>query len=452
MLKFDALIIGWGKGGKSLAGALAASGRQVALVERSAQMYGGTCINIGCVPTKDLITSAEHRRASDDPAAYFAKSVAERDTLIGKLRAANHSMLAGKVALLDGEARFTGPHEVQVRAGDDVIDLHAPLIVIGTDTVPAAPPIPGIDLPGVYDSTTIQHADPFPARLTVIGAGFIGLEFASMFANFGAEVTVIDQQQTFIGRADRDVAESVHNSLSAQGVRIDLGVNVREIRAEDGELVVQADGEQYRSGAVLVALGRRPETAELGVAAAGIATDARGFIQVNDHLETNVEGVYAVGDVNGGPQFTYISFDDFRIVKDHLLGAGKRSRADRQAVPWTTFIDPPLSVVGMSEADARASGRPVQIAVAKIAEIPVMPRPKIVGKPEGMMKFLVDAETDAILGASLHCIDSQELINMVAAVMRLGGTASDLRDGIWTHPSSTEGFNGVLGSLRPLED
>lgn len=452
MLKFDALIIGWGKGGKSLAGALAASGRKVALVERSAQMYGGTCINIGCVPTKDLITSAEQRRATDDPTTYFEKSVADRDRLIAKLRAANHAMLEGKVAIFDGEARFMGPHEVQVVAGEETLELHAPLIVIGTGTIPATPPIPGIDLPGVYNSTTIQHADPFPQRLTIIGAGFIGLEFASMFANFGAEVTVIDQQQIFLGRTDRDVAASVHTSLTAQGVTIDLGVNVQEIRAEEGGLVVATDDAQYRSDAVLVALGRRAETSELGVEAAGIATDSRGFIKVNDHLETNVEGVYAVGDVNGGPQFTYISFDDFRILKDHLLGSGQRSRDDRRAVPWTTFLDPPLAMVGMSEAEVRASGRPALVACAQIASIAVMPRPKIVGKPEGMMKFFVDKETDAILGAALHCIDSQELINMVAAVMRLGGTATDLRDGIWTHPSSTEGFNGVLGMLHPLAD
>lgn len=460
-MKFDAIIIGWGKAGKTIAGDLAAAGKRVALIERSATMYGGTCINIGCVPTKDLLVSAEERRDSDDPAAFFAKSVEERDKLIGALRQANYAMLDGKVTLIDGHATFTGSHRVTVSGGVDaqghdrrdgeVLEVEGDTIIINTGTVPFIPPIPGRDLPGVYDSTTIQHADPFPKKLVIIGSGFIGLEFATMFNEFGAEVTVVDMADTFIPRVDRDIADSVAATLAAQGITINLGVGVDGIEQTETGLVVKTSTGDLPADGVLIAVGRKPATADLGLEAAGIATDGRGFITVNERLETNVEGVYAAGDVNGGPQFTYISYDDYRILRSSLLGDGDRTLANRAVVPWTTFINPPLSVVGMSEAEAKASGRTVLVARAEVAKIPVMPRPKILGNPAGMIKFLVDADTDAILGASLYCVDSQELINHIASIITLGGTAAHLRDGIWTHPSSTEAVNGVLKALQPLD-
>lgn len=456
-MDFDVIVLGWGKAGKSIAADLAAAGQRVALVERSASMYGGTCINVGCIPTKDLLVSAEERRSSDDVEAFFAQSVADRDKLIDALRAANYGMLDGKVALFDGHAAFTGPHTIEVRPvegepseGGEVVTLTAPKIIINTGMEPFIPPIPGRELPGVYDSTTIQHANPFPKRLVIIGAGFIGLEFATMFTNFGAEVTVIDQMDAFIPRVDRDVAEMVSETLTSQGIRVDLGVSVTGIEETGDGLVVKTKQGDYATDGVLIAVGRKPATADLGLDAAGIETTDRGFVKVNERLQTNVDGVYAAGDVNGGLQFTYISYDDYRILRSELLNDGNRTLENRQVVPWTSFIEPPLSVIGMSEEEARASGRKVLVAKADIAKIPVMPRPKIVGQTAGMMKFLVDADDERILGASLYCIDSQELINLVAAVMRLGGTARDLRDGIWTHPSSTEAFNGVLKGLQPL--
>lgn len=456
-MEFDVIVIGWGKAGKSIAADLAAAGKRVAMVERSASMYGGTCINVGCVPTKDLLVSAEQRRNSDDIDTFFAQSVADRDKLITALRAANYGMLDGKAALFDGHATFTGPHTITVSPvegepseGGETVELTAPTIIINTGMEPFIPPIPGRDLPGVYDSTTIQHATPFPKRLVIIGAGFIGLEFATMFTNFGAEVTVIDQMDTFIPRVDRDVAEVVSDTLTSQGIRVDLGVSVTGIEETNDGLVVQTKQGDYATDGVLIAVGRKPATADLGLDAAGIETTDRGFVKVNERLQTNVDGVYAVGDVNGGMQFTYISYDDYRILRSELLNDGNRTLENRQIVPWTSFIEPPLSVIGMSEVEAKASGRNVLVAKADVAKIPVMPRPKIVGQTAGVMKFLIDADDDTILGASLYCIDSQELINLVAAVMRLDGKASDLRDGIWTHPSSTEAFNGVLKGVQPL--
>lgn len=453
-MHFDILVLGWGKAGKSLAGDMVAAGKRVALVERSSSMYGGTCINIGCVPTKDLVVSAEERRASDDPAQYFAQSVEARDALIKKLRAANYGMLDGKAALFDGHASFVDEHTVRVTPvegeGEEVI-LTADTIIINIGAVSRHLSIPGADLSGVYDSTTIQHADPFPNRLVVIGSGFIGLEFASMFTDFGSQVTVVDPGEVFLPRVDRDVAGSVETSMTGRGVTFRLGTSVEAISYAEGALTVHTSAGELAADAVLVAVGRVPATRNLGLAEAGIETDERGFICVDEHCRTNVDHIFAVGDVNGGPQFTYVSYDDYRIVRDVLLGDAIRVRGDRVAVPWTTFVNPPLSVVGMSESEALASGAQVETVCVPVAQIAVMPRPKILGQTDGIMKFIVDAETEKVLGAALHCVDSQELINMVALLIRLGGTVSDLRDGIWTHPSSTEAFNGVLKGLKPLQ-
>ncbi|MDO5535878.1 MAG: FAD-dependent oxidoreductase [Propionibacteriaceae bacterium] len=448
-LTVDLLVIGWGKAGKTLAGRFAAQGRTVALVERSPTMYGGTCINIACVPTKDLITSAEARREDDDPSAYFARSVAERDALIDKLNAANHAMLADRetVTLIDGTARFVGPREVVVETEDGEVRVSGEHVVVGTGATPRPLPVPGADSDRVYDSTTIQHADPFPERLAVVGGGFIGLEFASMFTGFGSKVTVLDAGDELLPRLDRDVAEAVSRSFDDRGIEVRHGVEVQEIVETDAGVRVVTNGGDVEADAVLVAIGRVPATKDLGLGEAGIETDDRGMVVVDDQLRTSVDGVFAVGDINGGPQFTYISMDDNRIVGDALLGEGRRRRSDRVAVPNTTFLTPPLSTVGLSEADAREEGKDVRIAAKPVAKIAAMPRPKIVGETHGLIKFVVEAGTEKILGATLFCIDSQELVNMVALAIRLGATVSDLRDGIWTHPSSTEAFNEVLGEL-----
>lgn len=454
----DLLVIGWGKGGKTLAGVLGRAGRSVALVEQSDQMYGGTCINIACVPTKTLVHQAELRQPDDDPASYFAASVTFRDTLIGKLRKRNHEMLAtvDTVTLIDGHARFVGPHEVEIAGGDERLLVRAETIVINTGTVPAVPPIEGVQGNArVYDSTTLQHVDPLPERLVIVGAGFIGLEFAGMFAHYGSQVTVLNSGERLLARQDADVAAEVEEVMAGQGVVFVHGARANGVEDAGDHAVVRYDGPEgaaeIEAEAVLLATGRTPATEGLGLEAAGIETDERGFVRVDDQLRTSVPGVYAIGDVNGGPQFTYISLDDYRIVLDQLQGAGERSRADRVAVPNCTFITPPLAHVGMTEQQARESGRSVQVAAKRVAEIAAMPRPKIVKQPEGLIKFLIDADSDEILGATLFCIDSQELINMVALAMRAGVTAGQLRDGIWTHPSSTEAFNEVLGARRPLD-
>ena len=447
-LKVDVLVIGWGKAGKTIAGRLAGEGRKVALVERSPQMYGGACINIACVPTKDLIDSAS-KRDGQDPVTYFASAVSDRDALIAKLNHANHAMLEGKVLLLDGVASFTGPHSVKVSGEDDEIAVQAKTIIVNTGSHPATLPIPGADGPRVHDSTTIQHVDPLPSRLVVVGGGFIGLEFAQMFARFGSQVTLLEAGETFAPALDSDVADRVRSMLESEGVTVVTGARAISFNDTGHHVDVVTDDQTFTSDAVLVAAGRLPATEDLNLAAAGVATNERGYIPVDDQLRTNVSGVYAVGDVNGGPQFTYVSLDDNRVLWD-TLHDGPRRRDDRVAVPTTTFLAPPLSQVGMTMHQARESGRSVLVASKDVATIAAMPRPKIVGQTEGLIRVFVDADDHTILGATLWCIDSQELINLVSLAMRLGTRYETLRDGIWTHPSSTEAFNEVLGVLEPL--
>lgn len=458
-LHVDVLVIGWGKGGKTFAGAMAGAGKRVAIVEQSAAMYGGTCINIGCVPTKTLVHDSEQRREDDDPQSFFDRAVARRDTLIAKLNSVNLHMLADRdtVTVVDGRARFVGPHEVEITpsAGGAGLAEHlritAETIIINTGAVPFMPPVPGIDGPRIYDSTTLQHVAPFPQRLAVIGAGAIGLEFASMFQGFGAQVTLVQRGAAILPGEDEDVRAAVVEVLAGDGVRILTNTTVTGYVDEaDGVRLVGApgvDGGDLVVDAVLVATGRRPAIEGLGLEDAGIAVTERGAVEVDDQLQTSVPGVYAMGDVHGHGQQTYLSLDDMRIVMAALNG-GSRRLSDRVAVPSTIFITPAFSAVGLTETQARQDGRAVRVVTAPVAGIKAMPRPKAVGDPRGVMKFVVDAESDLILGARLFHVDSQEVINLVALAMRAGVTATALRDGIWTHPSSTEALNEVLGQLK----
>ncbi len=447
----DVVILGWGKGGKTLAGALGRAGKTVVLVEHSSAMYGGSCININCVPTKMLIHQAESRPEQAHALDWFAASVDRRDTLVDKLRDRNYAMLAEveTVTLVDGHARFVDQHQVEVRAGADRLVINAEAVVVNTGSVAARPPIDGLAASTrVYDSTTLQHVDPLPGRLVIVGGGYVGLEFAGMFTHFGSRVTLLDHHEEMMPGEDRDVAAAVHALLDEQGVNVVLNAEATSIHDDSDETTVTTSGpdreRQYAADAVLVAAGRQPATAGLGLDVAGIVTTDGGYIEVDEYLRTSVPGVYALGDVNGGPQFTYVSLDDYRIVLDQLTGTGRRSTADRVAVPSTTFLTPPLARVGLNEAQARAPGRDVLVSTKRVADIAAMPRPKILGETHGLIKVVVDQQSDQILGATLFCVDAHEVINLLALAMRTGTTATDLRDGIWIHPSATEALNEVL--------
>lgn len=460
-LVVDIAVIGWGKGGKTLAATLGGQGKNIAMIEKFESMHGGTCINIGCVPTKTLIHDSEMARetgadeTSETAQQAWSAAVDRRDELIGKLRDVNHHMLADipSVTLVSGRGRFVEPKVIEVTHEGNTLRVQAETIIINTGAVPVMPPIPGIDSPRVHNSTTIQHVSPRPESLLVVGAGPIGLEFASMFAGFGTKVTVANRGERILPREDADVAEAAHKVLEDSGLRILQNTEVTGIVDEStAQLKVDGKEEQQTFDAILFATGRKPATEDLGLDAAGIEVGKRGEIKVDEFLRTNVDGIYAIGDVTGGQQQTYLSLDDFRIVLGQLTGAGQgkdaRRTTDRVGVPATIFLTPPLSTVGITETEARDAGKEIKVAVQEVAKVKAMPRPKAVNDPRGLLKFVVDANTGEILGARLFHVDSQEVINLIALAMRAGITATQIKDGIWTHPSSTEALNETLGLLK----
>jgi pyruvate/2-oxoglutarate dehydrogenase complex dihydrolipoamide dehydrogenase (E3) component len=452
-LDVDVLVIGFGKGGKSAAAQLGRLGKRVVLVERSERMYGGTCPNVGCVPSKGLLHHSGKRRTTDPPREFYARAVEEVQAVREFMRAGNIEGLNAldTVTVVDGRATFVDPHTVQVQAGDKRLTITAETILLNTGSEPNMPDIPGLrDSPHTMTSTELIESTMLPDRLAIIGGGYLGIEFAGIYRRFGSRVTVLDSQPRILAYEDDDVAAAVKTILVADGIEIVPDARVTEVR-EDGAMatvVYETDGrhETVAADAILVAAGRRPAIRELALEAAGIRATDRGAVEVDEHLRTSQPHIYALGDVNGGPQHTYISLDDSRIVLDQIVGEGRRSTADRVAIPHTVFMTPPLATVGLTETQARAAGYRTRIASQPVADITAMPRAYAVQETRGVMKFVVDAETDEILGAALLSIDAQELINTIAIAMRHHITAADLRDGIYTHPSSTEAFNEVLGT------
>ena len=445
---FQALIIGFGKAGKTLAAFLASQGWRVALAEQSASMYGGTCINIACIPTKSLVHSAEQ-------GVPYPAAIAEKNRLTAFLRERNLLNVTANplVTVFTGQASFVTDRQVRVCLADSEQEvlIEAEHIFINTGARPRLPDLPGLrESRRVYTSTTLLEQTELPARLAVIGGGFIGLEFASMYAQFGSTVTVLETAPTLLSREDEDVAAAVVQGLQKKGITLETNVVLRHLEAQAGgdDLIVYENqhGQQQRlpASAVLVATGREPVTASLNLAAAGVALDARGFVVVNEHLQTTVPHIWALGDVNGGPQFTYISLDDYRIVRDQLFGGGTRSTADRQHVASTVFVTPPLAQVGLREKEARAQGYDVKVATLPAASLT---RAQILRQPEGLLKVVVEVGTDRILGCTLFCADAGELINLVELAMRAGLPYPMLRDKIYTHPSMMEAFNDLFAKV-----
>jgi pyruvate/2-oxoglutarate dehydrogenase complex dihydrolipoamide dehydrogenase (E3) component len=451
----DILVLGFGKGGKTLAATMGNRGNRVVLVERSAQMYGGTCINVGCVPTKALLHHAETRPADVGALEWHRRAIEGVTDLTTFLRQRNFQMLdtIDTVTVVTGRAAFVDPKTVEVTAGADRLTFSADTIVINTGAEPAVPDIAGLRASGyAMTSTDMIRPDELPQRLVILGGGYVGIEFAGMYTQFGSQVTVLEAGDRIMPAEDDDIAEAATGILREQGVVLITGARVTEItdRLDDALVWYEREGRAatVEADAILVALGRTPATQGLNLEAAGVRTTDRGAVEVDEHLRTSQPHIFAVGDVNGGPQFTYTSLDDSRIVVDQLIGSGTRSTADRVAVPYTVFMTPPLARVGLTERQARQSGHAVKVASKPIAQIAAMPRARIVGNTRGLMKFVVDADTDQVLGAALLNVDAQEVINLISLAMRHGVTATQLREGIYTHPSTTEGLNEVLATLR----
>ena len=442
MQEFKNIIIGFGKGGKTLAKNLAAKGESVLVVEKSKKMYGGTCINIACLPSKNLIINAQR-------GIKFEDAVKQKDEMTTALRNKNYHMVADEetATVLDGTAKFVDNHTIEiVLDSGEKTKIKGERIFINTGATPIIPQVKGLkESKYILDSTAAMDQNSLPNELVILGAGYIGMEFASMFARYGAKVTVLDTNKKFLKREDDDISEMIFNDLSQDGIEFNLGVKVVEVRdlSDKVEIVYEINGQKrtVKADKLLVATGRKPVTEGLGLENTDIKLDERGAIKVDDYLRTTAENVWAIGDVKGGPQFTYISLDDFRIIFDQLYGKGERKVSDRKSVPYSVFTTPALSRVGLNEVEAKNKG--IEYKLFKLAATSI-PKAKVIGNTRGMYKILVNPDTEEILGATIYGEESYEVINLIALVMKAKLPYTMLRDQIYTHPTMSEALNDVL--------
>lgn len=442
MQEFKNIVIGFGKGGKTLAKNLAAKGESVLVVEKSKKMYGGTCINIACLPSKNLIINAQR-------GIKFEDAVKQKNEMTTALRNKNYHMVADEetATVLDGTAKFVGNHTIEiVLDSGEKTKIKGERIFINTGATPIIPQVKGLkESKYILDSTAAMDQNSLPNELVILGAGYIGMEFASMFARYGAKVTVLDTNEKFLKREDDDISEMLFNDLSQDGIEFKLGAKVVEVKdlSDKVEIIYEINGKKQtvKADKLLVATGRKPVTEGLGLENTDIELDERGAIKVDDYLRTTAENVWAIGDVKGGPQFTYISLDDFRIIFDQLYGKGKRKVSDRNLVPYSVFITPALSRVGLNEVEAKNKG--IEYKLFKLAATSI-PKAKVIGNTRGMYKILVDPDTEEILGATIYGEESYEVINLIALAMKAKLPYTMLRDQIYTHPTMSEALNDVL--------
>ena len=450
--KYDAVIIGFGKGGKTMAGALGAAGKKVALIEKSDRMYGGTCINVGCIPTKSLVYRAGLAAAKggsfEEKAAAYKAAMEQKEDLTTRLRGKNYQKLDSNpnITVIDGTASFQSPHGVEVEKDGKTFQVEGEQIFINTGSSAFIPPIEGLKgNPYVYTSEGLLNLTELPSRLVIIGGGYIGVEFSSIYASFGSKVTILQDGDIFLPREDEEIAGAVRESLESRGIRVMTGVKVKALEQAEGKALVAVDNgkevQKLEAEAVLVATGRRPNTAGLNLEAAGVEIGPRGGIVTDDSLTTTAPHIYAMGDVRGGLQFTYISLDDFRIVKSKVLGDGSYTLKERGAVPYSVFLIPPFSRVGLSEIEAVEKGYKVKVARLAAAAIP---KAQVLEQPAGLLKAVIDEETGLILGAHLFCQESYEMINMIKLAMDAKVPYQVLRDTIYTHPTMSEAFNDLF--------
>jgi pyruvate/2-oxoglutarate dehydrogenase complex dihydrolipoamide dehydrogenase (E3) component len=456
---YDVIVIGTSQGGRFLPITFAKAGRKVAVVERG--HLGGVCVNAGCTPTKTMVASAR--------VAYLAKRGGEYGVRTGPIsvdlpavRKRKQAMVEGArinfeslikpvtgLDLFRGEARFIASKTLEVSLADgETRTITAPLIFINTGARPKQLAIKGVDSVSALNSTTIMEVDSLPEHLLIIGGGYIGLEFGQMFRRFGSEVTIIQHHPRLLMNEDEDVSDEVTKILRQDGITVLTGTtsqHVQLLNARRIQLTVHtAEGEQRLTGShLLAAIGRVPNTEALTPEAAGIRLDKKGYIQVNERLETNVPGVYAMGDVKGGPAFTHVSYDDFRILRTNLLEHGSASTLDR-VVPYTIFIDPQFGRVGISEREAKQQGR--NIRVAKLPMNAVI-RALETGETRGFMKAIVDANTQQILGCAILGLEGGEIMAIIQVAMMGKLPFTALKEGIFTHPTLAEGINTLFMTL-----
>ena len=458
MKEFDAIIIGAGQAGPSLAGRLTGAGMTVAFVER--KLFGGTCVNTGCTPTKTLVASAyaAHlaRRAADfgvvldGPVRVDMKKVKARaDAVVADSRTGVENRLRGMngCTVIQGHARFEAPD--RVRAGDEL--LKAPRVFINVGGRASVPDMPGVHDVPFLNNRSILELDQLPEHLIVVGGSYVGLEFAQMFRRFGAEVTVVEKFPHLIGREDEEFSAAIRQILIDEGINVRTSAECISLAPHEKGVEVGLNCEEGAPTSigthVLLAVGRRPNTDDLGLEAAGVETDTRGYIKVDDGLATNVPGIWALGDCNGRGAFTHTAYNDFEIIAANLLDGESRRVSDR--VPgYALYIDPPLGRAGMTERDARAKGRPLLIGSRPMSRVS---RAIEKGETKGMMKIVVDAETRRILGAAILGTGGDEAIHGVLDIMHAGVTYDVLEHAVPIHPTVSELIPTMLSELHPAE-
>ena len=456
MENYYGIIIGFGKGGKTLAGDLAAQGKRVAIIEKSDQMYGGTCINVGCIPTKSLVTSAKLAQTMasekfDDKAEFYRSAIEEKRRVTTMLRGKNFDKLNNNknVKVYTGTASFLSSNKVSVELANETVTIEGEYIFINTGSSIIIPEIEGIESnPRVYTSDSFMELSELPKRLAIIGGGHIGLEFASIYSNFGSEVTLFDYSTEFMPREDEDISKEILKVFTEKGIEIKLGSKIKAVlNNPDGPGVSYFDGlsgeeKEFQADAVLIATGRKPNTEGLNLSAAGVEVTPSSAVKVDEYLQTTVPNIWAMGDVVGGYQFTYISLDDYRIVKSQLVESlEKRCTRLRKNVPFSLFIDPAYSRVGLNEKEAKELEYEVKIALMPTSAIP---KAQVIKETKGVLKAVIDAKTNKILGAMLFCAESYEVINVIKLAMDADLPYTFLRDQVYTHPTMTESLNDLF--------
>lgn len=458
MHTYDAIVIGSGQAGNPLARRLAAKGRTVLIVERD--QPGGSCINYGCTPTKTMIASAkaayQARRSAEFGVNVAEVSVDLPAVVARKNRIVEHSRQGTAESLqipgidfIQGEASFTAPWQIRVRsAGGAERAYTSEYIFINTGTHTTIPAINGLDTVPYLTSADILDITEIPEHLLILGGSYIALELGQMFRRFGSEVTIIAREERFLGREDEDVADAVKAIFTAEGIRIITGAGTRQIGTDaDGSVRLTATiagrSTTISGSHLLLAAGRSPNTDRLGLELAGVAKDAHGFIIVNEKLETGVPGIYALGDVKGGPAFTHISYNDYRVVCKNLLGDGQATTANR-IVPYCMYIDPELGRVGLNEDDAKKAGLNYLVAKLEMAHVA---RGRETGETQGFMKAIVDADTKLILGVTILGAQGGEIMSVLQLAMQAGLSYEMLRENIFAHPSYAESINNLFMTL-----
>lgn len=448
-MEADVVVVGSGQAGVPLASALAKAGKQVVVVERGE--LGGTCVNTGCTPTKTMIASARAAHVARnaerlgvqlgddaDVRVDFRAVVARKDAIVARWRAGVTKRLSQDgIRLVHGHARFVGPRTIEA-AGER---FTAETIVINTGARPVVPPIDGLDRVPFLDNASVMALDRLPKHLVVLGGGTIGCELGQMFRRFGSQVTILDSSTTLLSREDADVSSALAGAFQREGIGLALGVHAKAVREDLGDVVVTLEeGGEVRGSHLLVAVGRRPNTDDLGCDAAGIALGDGGWIVVDEGYSTSVPGVYAVGDVDGGPQFTHTSWDDHRVLLERLLGRPARKRTDR-IVPSTVFTDPQVASVGLGERDAKRDGIDHEVATMPFGDVA---RAIEVDETAGLLKVLVDPKTERILGARIVGSEAGELIHVFLVLMQAKASARAIVDAEFVHPTYAEGVQSVV--------